>query len=517
MNALFLTQGLSLAMFYDLMRALGPMDRSGFYVSGREFYGDFLKDHPEIESLPLVKEWEILHRAETGTVRPARLQEIERTLPPGSLWRAVASDRRIALGPLCTLRQDYRSRFSHDRMLRIAEEGLDAITALFDRVKPDVVFSFICVTFGEYLGYLIAQSRGIPFLNIRPTRIDNFITMAPGIFEPSGFVAGEMRRGRGDAAALEEARQYIARARGGVAKYEGVLPVSRKPPRARSLAENTLPRLGRFLQSQWQRTVGPMARENHVPSPLQIFVHRRVLNPARAAYVHQALQGQLVTERDLRGVDYTFFPLHTEPEITLLVHSPMYLNQIEVVRALSGSLPVGQLLVVKEHPASIGKRPLAYYRKLLDIPNVRLADPSLSGTALIRGARLVATIAGSIGFEAALQRVPVMTFGGTPYELLPRSMVRRAGALTDLAADIRDLVEHYRYDEAAMIEYLGATIRCSARINLYSTLLGRAGVHVPGATRSWAEEIGELAALSRRMYQRSVASRADAAAEHTSA
>jgi hypothetical protein len=153
-------------------------------------------------------------------------------------------------------------------------------------------------------------------------------------------------------------------------------------------------------------------------------------------------------------------------------------------------------VVVKEHPWSVGKRPLRYYQKLLQIPNVRLADPSLNSTPLIENARLVATIAGSIGFEAAVLRKPVIIWGHTPYEILPNMMVRRVTDPERLGLEIQDMLANYSCDEHALVRYVTATLRNSARVNLYSGLLGREGVYVPDSGTEERTDIERIAALA---------------------
>jgi hypothetical protein len=174
---------------------------------------------------------------------------------------------------------------------------------------------------------------------------------------------------------------------------------------------------------------------------------------------------------------YAFFPLHTEPEVTLLVHSKPYLNQIEAVRLLSHNLPVGMKLVVKEHPWSIGKRPLSYYRKLLEIPNVMLAHPSMKSRELISHSQLITVIAGSIGFEGLMLNKPVIVLGGAPFSFLSSSMIRHISNPNLLGDQIRDLLENYQFKEEALLCYIAAVMSSSVRVDFYSRLIGRQGVY----------------------------------------
>lgn len=508
MRALFFTQSSSLALFHDLMQRLREplgLEQAGFFVADRRYYQQFQRRNPAFEGgHPVLKEWEIVQRARAGRPDLGRLRAYERELGDPTLWGSLVADRRVYLGPLCTVRQDYRLRFDHERMLRILEEGLVAVERLFDTVKPDVVFSFICVTFGDYLAYLFARARGIPLLNLRPTRIENYVTFAPTVFEPAEHIRAAYERElerREEDEWTREARRFVASARADGARYEGVIPVSRQAPKVKALREGLGPRALQFARDLYGFQFGALGKDNHLVHPLSVALHRRVYNPLRAAAVNRRFGPAYVTGERLPALDYVFFPLHTEPEISLLVQSRPYLNQIEVIRNLSHNLPVGQTLLVKEHPASIGKRPPGYYAKLLQIPNVRLADPGLGSKQLIEHAAAVANIAGSIGFEALLRGKPAITFGRTPYEMLPDTMVRRITSLESLGAELQALLAVHRYDEHALVSYVAATMRNSARVNLYSGLLGREGVYVP-PTDSEAQDGESLAQLALRTLAR---------------
>jgi len=174
---------------------------------------------------------------------------------------------------------------------------------------------------------------------------------------------------------------------------------------------------------------------------------------------------------------YAFFPLHKEPEVTLLVYSRPFMNQIEVIRNLARSLPVGMRLVVKEHPACVGYRPLQYYRKLLEIPNVSLAPPELESRSALQHASLVCIISGSIGLEALVLEKPVVHLGRVPFEILPDSMIRRIRDPEQMPATIQEMLSFHRHDEDALVSFVGAVIDFSVPVDFYSILLGRTGVY----------------------------------------
>jgi hypothetical protein len=182
-----------------------------------------------------------------------------------------------------------------------------------------------------------------------------------------------------------------------------------------------------------------------------------------------------VPASELPNTRYALFPLHYEPEVSLLVYGRPYVNQIEVVRAAARALPAGMTLLVKEHPAALKNRKGGFYDALLRIANVRLLDPACASRDAVRHASLVITIAGSMGFEALVLGRPVVLLGCTLYEMLPETMLRRAG-LADLPDSVASLLRHYANDEAALVEFVAAVMSRSVRANLYSDLLNRGGV-----------------------------------------
>jgi hypothetical protein len=176
MNILFCTQSESLQLFHSLGAAMKrrlEVERLGFVVADSMAYGRWLETRPnfETESHELLKEWEVTARP-LGKPDLSKLARYEADLGcEAGLFGAIVADRRLFMGPDCAFTQDYRRRYSDDELLFMLQRGIEQTEALFDRLKPDLVVSFICVTMLDYMAYLVAHARGIRFLNLRPTRI----------------------------------------------------------------------------------------------------------------------------------------------------------------------------------------------------------------------------------------------------------------------------------------------------------------------------------------------------------
>ena len=501
MRILFTTQATSLRVFDEVRAALEQkthVERVGYTVADSMFYRQWLRERPRFESGGhlILKEWEVTARRH-GKPDLDLLARYERKVgAEAGLFGAIVADRRLFMGPDCTYTQDYRRRFTDDELLRILQEGLLATERLFDTLKPDVVVGFICVTFLEYLAYLFARSRGVRVLNLRPTRIADRVIFGSALNDPAPEFLHAYRRAHLDGSpCMDDARGYISRVRTEHGRYEGVVPPSARPalvvnPRQQSAWTAAL----RIIRNYREYRHSAARADNHVPDPLRSLMFAAIVNPTRAWITARQLGARYVSEEHLQVSRYVFYPLHTEPEVSLLVYGRPFLNQIEVIRQIAISLPIGMQLVVKEHPWMVGKRTPSFYRKLLNIPRVHLARPEMAARDLISHASLVAVITGSVALEAVMLEKPVITFGDCPFNALPPTMVRRCADLRELPSLLATMLDEHRHDEAALQAYVAAVFELSESVNLYSVLLEKKGVHVERpAAAARAEEIEKLA------------------------
>jgi hypothetical protein len=488
MNVIFCTQGKTLDLFFMLalaMRKFADLEKVGFYVADSRYFDAFRKKKPEIESDKyfLLKEWEIVRDSQHIKPDMAFLEEYENKFGNPFLWNALVADRRIYFGKRYAYVQDYQPRFNHERMLSILQLGLKRMDDFFQKVQPDLIVSFQCVTIGEYLSYLFAKAKKIQILNLRPTRIQNYFYAGESVYEPSEHLKEAFKdffiKGIEDSL-KQKALSYLQGVKVNHAMYEGVVPSSNKPfspPRQKRNFLQPVSSLAGLVIGEYKYRFGEYRHDNHISGFIGPFIGQKIIRPWRAELMKRAFRKIYVNPKDLPQLNYAFFPLHTEPEVTLSVYSKPYLNQIEVARLISHNLPVGMKLVIKEHPWSIGKRPLGYYRKLLKIPNVLLADPRLKSRELIDHSKLVIVIAGSIAFEGMILNKPAIILGHAPFEFLPSSMLRHITDPNMLGNEIHDLMQNYKYNEEALLSYIAAVIDNSVPLDFYSRLIGRPGVY----------------------------------------
>ena len=188
MNILFSTQGIGLEIYMNVlrkMRGVKDINKAGFYVTNSHIYKDLCKSDPDIRKQFVIKEWEILEKSSKIEPNISLLKKYEEKIGQPFLWDLIVGDRRIYLGKNYAFAQDYKSHFSHERMLSIIQVGIEDMERMFDEIKPDLVVSFQCVTLGDHLSCLVAKSRGVQVLNLRPIRIKNYIFAGEDVYEPS--------------------------------------------------------------------------------------------------------------------------------------------------------------------------------------------------------------------------------------------------------------------------------------------------------------------------------------------
>lgn len=123
---------------------------------------------------------------------------------------------------------------------------------------------------------------------------------------------------------------------------------------------------------------------------------------------------------------FVFFPLHQEPERSLLLSAPFNNHQLETIQQIVKSLPIGYKLYVKEHPTQgkgRGWRPISVYKQIMNLPNVKLIHPSVDSHKIFPRCSIVISISGTSCFESAFYQKPSIVLSDEGYTILP-SVIR---------------------------------------------------------------------------------------------
>jgi hypothetical protein len=110
---------------------------------------------------------------------------------------------------------------------------------------------------------------------------------------------------------------------------------------------------------------------------------------------------------------FIFYPLQYTPEASINVPAPYFVEQVRVVDALRFAMPSDHVLVVKEHPACLGIRPIEAMRGMRNLPGVVVMKATVPAIEVMKRAALTATVTGTAALEAFLLGRPAITFGSS--------------------------------------------------------------------------------------------------------
>ena len=140
------------------------------------------------------------------------------------------------------------------------------------------------------------------------------------------------------------------------------------------------------------------------------------------------------------SVPFVYFPLQIMPERSLLINSPFNTNQIEIIKHISKSLPIGYRLYVKEHPGQVTRewRKISFYKEILSIPNVQFLHHSVKIEDVMKKCSLLITINGAAGLEAAIYKKPSIIFSeGEHFSYSNLPSVHKLKSIDELPTAIR--------------------------------------------------------------------------------
>jgi hypothetical protein len=363
---------------------------------------------------------------------------------PESIERALASADGL-IGALMKDKDGYR-HLDKEEQLRNAATMLELYAGFLDRVRPDfVLFPDLEVVDGFILMNL-CQARGIGVLYFAALRLLGRSFFAIDACEALPPYFGGY--GESDLQVAREAIQSF-RAR---QRFEAGDRYPAAAPRPPSLFR-------RVIGSAWiKRRYERLHR-----SDITLSV-RFTRNFLALASKMRSKRFAITADRYFDAVEqlppkYLFYALHYTPESSVNGLEPYYVDQLRVVDALLLSLPRGHRLVVKEHPAMLGLRPLSFYRALRQRPGLILLKPSVDSRMVAERAAIVATVTGTIGLEAWLLGTPGLLFGRTFFAHL----CRRAPALHELGAAIAELIaNHTPMSEEAKVQEIAKLINIRA-------------------------------------------------------
>lgn len=125
---------------------------------------------------------------------------------------------------------------------------------------------------------------------------------------------------------------------------------------------------------------------------------------------------QFETQKIDLSQKYIYVPLHNQPEMSTSALGGRYRDQALMIEALARDMPDDWKIFVKENPrqGSYARGPMFFHR-LKRIPNLEIMPSNANTHALSKNAQFVASVTGTVGWEAIRQGTPAMVFGAAWY------------------------------------------------------------------------------------------------------
>lgn len=139
---------------------------------------------------------------------------------------------------------------------------------------------------------------------------------------------------------------------------------------------------------------------------------------------------------EINKYEVIFYPLHYEPEASIIYLSEYFSNQIALIENLSKCIGYNQILVIKEHPAQPGMLLTKKFRELRNnISNVYYLPHKIISYDVIKVSKLIITLSSHLGWEALILGKPVYILGKMFYYSYP--YVNRYESFEKLREDIK--------------------------------------------------------------------------------
>lgn len=403
-----------------------------------------------------------------GNVSDEDFVSLENKLGSDVISKTVIADKNLASGwvdgailydtPLTAKARDQRNLKSY------VYGFYDFLLNLYERTNPDLAFIYTIASGATYAIGAAALHHGFPFLRFQHSRIQKYFvldTTLDGLLDP---VKTALKKAEEDNNYLleysEPAKEYIASRRESSIDTSNLALNKKMYSKAMqwpSMIYQTIGVLKRavikFLRPETVALRERPERLNFIFKVYSAFV-RRYLNTKKYS---QPFKGY-------KDKKYIYFALHVDPEASTLICAPYHANQTAVIEALSKSIPLSTTLLVKEHPIMVGKRPKGFYKKIAEMPNVALIDYDEDSRQIIQNSSLVATITGTVGWEAMTLQKPLLLMGVTPYMEVGEGFV--------FCQDYAKLGE-------AVVEALDAAPASDEALTEYVAAVMKSGMHIP--------------------------------------
>lgn len=203
------------------------------------------------------------------------------------------------------------------------------------------------------------------------------------------------------------------------------------------------------------------ANKKYEDSEGNIYQHERMILKVNQYKKHLKQIYESLCTAPNYNEQYVIHFLHYQPEATTCPGGDIFVDQRLCVELLLKYLPSNYKIYVKEHPSQFIRYMIGHTGRMRDLyddliknERVKLISTEVDSFALIKEAKAVSTITGTVGWEAMVRHKPVIAFGQYWYENYTKGVLRITDE--DSAKNMLQFIESYQYDEHSLLAYLAS-------------------------------------------------------------
>jgi hypothetical protein len=338
-----------------------------------------------------------------------------------NFWNIVASDRFIR-------------NWKEDKIVEQISFYIFAWESIIEKYKPEYVVSETVTGLWNYLLFLICKHYNIKYLSIQTTKNTGryyYSTDQFGSWKEFENLYKELLQKGFSQNEIKVATDFIEKFR----RQQLVPPYmksSNAPPNFIKYIN-----FPRFIINLKKDLIQNWYYKNHdYKLGYRIYdYHYTLIRSGRISYTRLTK----LFKKPLYDDKYILYPVHFQPEATTDIWAPYYSDQLQTIKSIARSLPLGYYLYVKEHSAILGSKSIKFYKEISKIPNVRLIDPKNNISELIKNSSAVIVLTSTTGLEAILWNKPTIVFGNVFYNIYP--FIHRVRDVNDLPGLIKIAIE----------------------------------------------------------------------------
>lgn len=441
------------AIALELKNRYGVEKFCGYIITRRA--ERFINEQKDIDYTNLILDEDLHNQYKQEKLDIEYLKKLEAEYGTPNLWPYIAIDRTLMMNiPPKEYSISPTPPYTHEEMLRITQVKFRNIIKFLEKEKPDFLIMPLVGTVGIMAIHNIAKKMGIKTYIFGVGLIKNRVTFTENYKTLTGIekLFKNIKEEKYKSPFRKEAEDFLKEFR------KAPIPPSyaiRKKDKSLiekilSAPANLLKSITFIITSTICYLKSPYKSDKTLENPWYTLTDKIVRKIRSFRNLNK------LYDKPEPGEDFAYFPLHVQPEVSIDLIAPFFTNQLTLISQIAKSLPVHFKLYVKEHPAMLEYRPTKYYKELKKIPNLKFINTTTSSFDLIKNSKLIITITGTVGWEAALLKKPIITFGDIFFNNL--SIVKKCRAVEDLPYIIKQQLENFKYDEKEVVDMISAIL-----------------------------------------------------------